>query len=824
MRKRFFICCNIVMAASALSQGVSSAEIYERIKKLNVLGSVLYIAAHPDDENTRLLCYLSKSQHLRTAYLSLTRGDGGQNLIGQELDEFLGVIRTQELAEARKIDGATQYFSRANDFGYSKNAEETLETWNKQEILFDMIKTIREFKPDVIINRFDHRESGKTHGHHTASAILSLEALRLAYDSQYESEALKDYPPHKAQKMYFNTSWFFWGSREKFAAADKSHLFSLDIGEYYNAYGFSNNEISAKSRSMHKSQGFGISSSRGKMIEYFERIDTAGIVGNLRSPFEGMDFSWNRCEGGHKVKKIIDQAISTYQLDKPWLSIGILQQAEQLIKELEPSHWRDVKLKEIQQVIVLCCGLYTEATTDQLLAAPGQTITVNTECIVRNPVPCILKSIQMGGRLKDTAFYINLPYNVSQFWKTDITIPKESEFTSAFWLLKGKQNGHYLLENVLDANKLENDRRWHADFIVEINGIDYPIKEYIDYKHIDPVKGEIRQNLDIIPPVYLWPVEEVFVADNKKTAKVKLTVHSILAQQQVTISLGNIAGVKIHPALQTFRLDSAQSKRELHFTLQFDKIHDKPINIPVEINGSPAYSLKTIKYDHIRWQHVLLPAKVKAVCTTMKGKKKRIWYIEGAGDYVDEALMAMGHDVRVVRPSELAQLTAKKTDAVVFGIRSLNVVPELKDCKSHLMRFMMEGGKVIFQYNTTSELVTTDFGPMPFMISRERVTDENAPLTFLEPSHPVLRRPCKITAADFDNWVQERGLYFPEAVHPSYQKIFHVADPKEKGSSNSLLIKKVGKGYFVYCALAFFRQLPAAVPGAYRMFNNIIGF
>lgn len=294
----FLLSCIQIIAQNVRT----SAEIMESMHKLNVLGSVLYVAAHPDDENTRLITHLSKGLHLRTAYVSLTRGDGGQNLIGSELDENLGVIRTHELLQARNIDGGSQYFTRANDFGYSKTAEETFNIWDKDTILSDLLRVVREFKPDVIINRFDHRTSGRTHGHHTASAILGKDAFQYCNSPLYMKDDLSDTEAHLVQRLFFNTSWWFYGSREKFDSAAKTDLYQMDVGEFYPALGYSNNEIAAQSRSMHKSQGFGINSSRGKMLEYFERLDKTKDNAHM-SPFDGMDFSWNRLNGGGNVKK-----------------------------------------------------------------------------------------------------------------------------------------------------------------------------------------------------------------------------------------------------------------------------------------------------------------------------------------------------------------------------------------------------------------------------------------------------------------------------------------------------------------------------------------
>ena len=344
------------------SEKMSSSEIHDKIKKLNFLGSVLYVAAHPDDENTRLISYLSNNTHARTAYLSLTRGDGGQNLIGPELRESLGVLRTQELLAARKIDGGEQFFTRANDFGYSKHPDETLEIWNKKEVLNDVVWAIRKFRPDVIINRFDHRSPGTTHGHHTSSAMLSLEAFDIANDPKKYPEQLKNYNTWQPKRILFNTSWWFYGSREKFNEADKSNLINVDIGVYYPSKGLSNTEIAALSRSQHKCQGFGTAGSRGEKQEYLEYIK--GDFPKNNNLFAGINTSWNRIKEGNKIGALLNNIETNFNFQSPSSHVKELMKAYVLIQKIEDSYWREQKTKEISEIIEACTGLFIEGISD----------------------------------------------------------------------------------------------------------------------------------------------------------------------------------------------------------------------------------------------------------------------------------------------------------------------------------------------------------------------------------------------------------------------------------------------------------------------------
>jgi LmbE family N-acetylglucosaminyl deacetylase len=313
---------------------LNSSEIYEAVKKLNVLGSVLYIAAHPDDENTRLISYMSNEVKARTAYLSLTRGDGGQNLIGPEIRELLGVIRTQELLAARSIDGGEQRFTRANDFGYSKHPDETLEIWNKDDVLSDVVWAIREFKPDIIINRFDHRTPGRTHGHHTSSAMLSMEAFDMANDASKYSSQLKLTQTWQPQRLFFNTSWWFYGSQEKFEEADKSNMLSFDIGTFYSTKGSSNNELASMASSQHLSQGFGRLSQRGSQQEYIEFLKGEPLDGS-NDVFAGIDTSWNRIDGGQAIGTIMTAIESNFNFVNPSAHLPQLLEAYKLLQNVK---------------------------------------------------------------------------------------------------------------------------------------------------------------------------------------------------------------------------------------------------------------------------------------------------------------------------------------------------------------------------------------------------------------------------------------------------------------------------------------------------------
>ncbi|MDH3321885.1 MAG: PIG-L family deacetylase, partial [Flavobacteriaceae bacterium] len=417
----------------------NSNEIFHSIQKLNFLGSVLYLAAHPDDENTRLISYFSNHVHARTAYLSITRGDGGQNLIGPEIRELLGVIRTNELLKAREIDGGEQFFTRANDFGYSKHPDETLKIWNKEAVLSDVTRVIRTFQPDIIINRFNAASAGKTHGHHTSSAMLSEEAFDLAARADYQVNGLK---PWKAQRLFFNTSWWFYGNQENFDKADKSKMIELNTGVYDPSSGLSNTEIAALSRSMHKSQGFGNTGTRGNQKEYIELIK--GEIPNDKSDlFEGIDTSWNRVKGGEEIKIILEKVLHDFNFEAPAASIPQLMTAYTLINKLEDGHWRTFKLAEIKEIIAACAGLYLEAKANTSYATQGEAIAVDIEAINRSDQKILLKEIAIASESKNLSLDKILINNEPFTSKEELLISDNLQRTSPYWLNEKGSLGMY---------------------------------------------------------------------------------------------------------------------------------------------------------------------------------------------------------------------------------------------------------------------------------------------------------------------------------------------------------------------------------------------
>ncbi|MCX7548576.1 PIG-L family deacetylase [Xanthomarina sp. F1114] len=806
---------------SQAPQKPNASEIYESIKKLNFLGSVLYVAAHPDDENTRLISYMSNHLKARTAYLSLTRGDGGQNLIGPEIRELLGVIRTQELLTARQIDGGEQLFTRANDFGYSKHPDETLEIWNKEKVLSDVVLAIRQFQPDIIINRFDHRSPGRTHGHHTSSAMLSIEAFDITNDKTAYPNQLKNTDLWQPKRLFFNTSWWFYGSQEKFKKADKSNLLEIDLGVFYPSFGFSNPEIAALSRSQHKSQGFGNTGTRGSEMEYVELIK-GEMPQDQTNLFEGIDTTWNRVKGGQAIGTILQQVEENYDFTNPSASIPELLKAYQLIQELEDSHWRVYKTDEIKDIIYACAGLYLEAASMSSQATPGETVKLNIETINRSPFPITLKSITCNNThiSKQLALTENIGFDFHEV----LDIPSNQEPTTPYWLTKKGTLGMYQVSDESLIGKPETPRVFKVSFELIFNNTPITFSKAVIYKTNDPVKGEVYKPFEIIPEASVKISEKVIIFENGLAKDIPVIVKAGRDDLTGTLSLNYPKEWQVTPEKQEVKIPNKGEEKTVVFRVSPPKNQHEGHVVPVMTVNGKNYSKELIEidYEHIPYQTVLLPAESKIVRLDIQKKGENIGYIVGAGDVVPESLEQIGYKVTLLKPDDITPETLQEFDAVVVGIRAYNILETIKFKQQLLFDFVSNGGNIIVQYNTSHQLKVENLAPYKLELSKDRVTDEYAEVKFLEPKHPILNTPNKITQEDFKGWTQERGLYFPNKWGKEFTPILSMHDKGESAKKGSLLVAKYGKGYYIYTGLSFFREFPEGVSGAYRLFANML--
>lgn len=799
---------------SQAPQGWSSADMYLALRKLNVLGSVLYVAAHPDDENTRLITYFSKDKLYRTGYLSLTRGDGGQNLIGDEQGIELGLIRTQELLAARRIDGGEQFFSRAFDFGYSKNPEETFTKWDKEKILSDVVWVIRKFQPDVIITRFPTTGEGG-HGHHTGSAILANEAFTAAADPKRFPEQLKNaVQPWQAKRILWNT--FNFGTINTITADQ----FKIDVGGYNPLLGKSYGEIAAESRSQHKSQGFGVPASRG---ESFESFKTTGGTEPVNDLMDDVDWSWKRVSGGETIEKKVNDLITSFDLLHPEKSVEGLVGLYKDLSKLSDGYWRDQKLKEVKELIKQCSGLFIDATTPEQFAVQTDSIRINFSVNNRLGVDAKLERITINGF--DSSFFQTLVKNKNTNFAKTLYVPSSKAVTQPYWLENKMEEGYFNVKNPLQIGQPDVDVAYNVTIEVKIYGEQFSFVRPVKYKFTDPVKGELYQPVVVIPNVTFRDFDKVYI----KREKNKFIDISFMANTGMKIPSPASVSQTFSSTLDTLpRLIGgfALQKRQIHT----ETLRDAELDAKVyRLNVSPdyrnvGYISKSINYDHIPtityFKEALLT--VKNVDTKIYNRK--IGYIVGAGDKVPDALEQIGYEVTLLTDKELSRNSLQQFDAIISGVRAYNTNEWLNKYYDKLMKYVNDGGNYIVQYNTNNFIsnVKSKIGPYDFTIGRTRVTDENAPVNFLKPEHPVLNFPNKITPDDFKGWVQERSVYHASNWDKKFETIFSMNDPGETPDQGSLIIAKHGKGYFTYTGLVFFRELPAGVAGAYRLLANII--
>jgi len=832
MHKQLLVifCLIFSLQAKINAQGItlkpekpSASAIYEDIKKLNFLGSVLYVAAHPDDENTSAISYFANTIKARTAYLSLTRGDGGQNLIGPQLRELLGVIRTQELLAARKTDGGEQRFTRANDFGYSKHPDETLTIWNKDQVLSDVVWAMRTFKPDVIINRFDHRTPGRTHGHHTSSAMLSVEAFDLINDPSKYPDQLKHTEVWQPKRQFFNTSWFFYGSRENFEKADKSNLVKIDIGTYYPGHGLSSTEISALSRSQHKSQGFGNTGSRGTSDTYLELL--RGDYPKSGNVFEGIDTSWNRVKGGAPIGELLKKVENEFDFKNPATSLPDLMKAYRLITQLDDQHWKTIKKRDIEAIIEACAGLYLEVRTNTAQATYGAEVGINLESINRSATTIQLKKVTVLPYNTEISVDQTLENNIRWNGTGNITIPNNADLTSAYWLNEKGTLGMY---NVADRRLIgqpETPVKHWAQFDLIIEGQAISIKKPIRYKYNDRVKGEVYQPFEIVPEASVALEDKVllFAKAEVKTIAVKVIAHR--DNIEGTVQLNHDSDWIVNPISVPVKIAKKGQEKIVRFEVAArPNATEAYITPEVTLNGkSYNKELVSLDYDHIPLQTLFLPSDAKVVHLDIAKAGQRIGYIQGAGDAIPESLEQIGYTVTTLDPETLTADELAPFDAIVLGIRAYNTVDALPNKQPLLLEYVKNGGTMVVQYNTSGFRSPVQVNaPYPLKLSRDRVTDENSEVIIIAKDHQLLNYPNKITQADFDGWTQERGLYFPNEWDSAYTPLFSMNDKGETPKKGSLLVASYGHGYYIYTGLSFFRELPAGVAGAYRLFANML--
>jgi LmbE family N-acetylglucosaminyl deacetylase len=814
------LCLFLATPAWAQAPFSGTPAIEQSLEKLNVLGSVLMIAAHPDDENTAILAYYARGRHMRTGYLSLTRGEGGQNLIGSEQGDLLGLIRSHELLAARQIDGAEQFFTRAIDFGYTKTPEETFAKWGRERILSDVVWVIRRFRPDVIVLRFSGTPKDG-HGQHQVSAILGKEAFFAAADPSRFPEQLKFVEPWKARRLLFN-SFSFTKEMEKEAAATPGRI-EVDTGAYDPVLGVSYSQIAGMSRSMHRSQGMGASQRPGPSRQYL--VTVAGDA-PAKDAFDGIDTTWNRVPGGAEIGRILAEAARTFEPDRPERTIPLLLKAHPLIAA-QHDPWASQKLVELNEAIALCSGLWLDANTDNYAVVPGATVEVSYTALNRSPVSMSLDSLTlegMGGQSRTDPHHAAMGSNQPVNAQLKYAVPADQPYSQPFWLREPKHGDTYSISDQRMVGLPDDPPLLSLRFGIETGGVAFDLVRPVRHRYVDRVDGEQTRALIVVPPVALNMPQDVVLFPNGDARKLEVEVRADVPKVAGLVSLTPDAGWSAAPVSLPFEQAEAGQQQPLAFEVKPSAGPDPPawLHGMARVGGRDiGVGMLVISHPPLPPLTVFPPAEVRLVRADVRVTAHKIGYVMGAGDEMPDAIRQLGCEVTLLTPSDLEQRNLSEFDAIVTGVRAYNTRADLRMNLPRLLDYVRKGGKLIDQFNVTDGNLVP-MGPYPFKIGRDRVTVEEAPVAFTNLSNPLLSTPNEITPKDFEGWVQERGLYFASEWDPRYQTVLESHDPGEKPLPGGMLYTRYGKGVYIFSAYAWFRELPAGVPGAYRLFANML--
>ncbi|HYY99446.1 MAG TPA: PIG-L family deacetylase [Pyrinomonadaceae bacterium] len=803
-----------------------AADTEAALRKLQVTGSVLYVGAHPDDENTALLAYLARGRGARTAYLSLTRGDGGQNLLGTEKGELLGVVRTQELLAARRVDGAEQFFTRAVDFGFTKSPEETFRFWGHDEVLADVVWVIRRFRPDVIITRFPTTGEGG-HGQHTASAILAGEAFDAAGDPSRFPEQLKYVEPWKPKRLLWNAFNFRPGERPK----DADKMPSADVGAYDPLLGKSYTEIAAESRTMHKSQGQGTPERRGPAPNYFALIKGEPASKDI---FEGVDMTWRRVAGGEQVGLLLEEAARKYDASNPPAVLPVLVRAYALLSNMETSKTPAdpivfEKRRELGEVIRACAGLWIEAVASDPYVTPGGEVKVTTTLVNRSDFPLKLESVGVSSAGADVRRE-ELKNNQPLTRETVRRVPQGADYSQPYWLREEPRGALFSVSERSLVGAPENAPPLDVPVSIvagesnDVLSFDAPVL----YRWTDRVRGDLYRTVAVVPEVTVNLEERTLVFPDRAAKRVRVTLkNNAGTDASGAVRLKLPAGWSASPAEVPVTLKGRGEEFRADFEVTPPQGGGVATLAAEFDSGGKTFTrgMTEINYPHIPAQTLFPVAEARLVRVDLRrgGGGGRVAYVMGSGDEVPEALRQVGYDVTLLSDEDLAGADFSKFDALITGVRAYNTRAALRQNQRRLLEYVERGGTLVVQYNTPDRtLEGAQLGPYPFKLTQDRVTDETAAINVLAPTDALMNSPNRITAEDFAGWVQERGLYFASDWDARYTPLFASHDPGEQDSKGSTLVARYGKGVYVFTSLAFFRQLPAGVPGAYRLFVNMI--
>jgi len=820
----FILSTYTVFCSAQQVRPAKSSEIYRELKTLKNLPKVLYLAAHPDDENTGLLSWLVNDRNVETGYLSLTRGDGGQNLLGTEQGAALGLIRTHELLEARKLDGAQQFFTRAIDFGFSKNTTDTFKQWDENSIIADVVWVIRKFRPDVIICRFPPTAAAG-HGQHAASAVVAEKAFKLAGDKTAFPNQLKYVNAWQPKRVLWNT--FRFGSVNTTA----ENQLKITVGQYDAQLGMGYGELAGLSRSLHKSQGAGTQSVAGIKTEYFSHVDGEPAKTSL---FDGISKTWTK-EGSPDIDQALDKIISTFNFNHPDLSLPALLVLRKKIMALKDSDLKKDKIKSLDHIILSCAGFMGEVVTNRAEAVAGDQYNFRLNMISRAESPVVLEHIKW--LTQSEKFNRKLAKDSLITIQQDIQIPADAALTEPYWLAKPPANAAtFSVPNDTLVGLPETDSPLNVLLTLKIGSENFQVKLPLSFKKLDPVRGDVVEPLRIVPALEVKFTQPLYLVKENEDLRVSL---NFKVNSDKPLSNGRVNLMYNGERLGGGDLQSVNGK---YFTVDYIIPKTKLASIQsdhlqLEANflaDGIAYDKKQvlIQYPHLPSLQYFALASVNVMKGDIRANVKKVGYIEGAGDFIPEFLRIAGIQVDVLKDEDFygnvnesgngTQNKLSQYDAIVLGVRANNTEKKLGRWMPFLWSYVKGGGNLVMQYNTNQDTTVDQLGIYNLHITNKRVTEENAEVTFLNPNHKLLNFPNKITQNDFNGWIQERGAYFPDQWDAAYEPLFEMHDTGEEPLKGSTLYAKYGKGNFIYTPLAFFRQLPAGNAGAARLFLNFL--
>ncbi len=808
--------------------------------------------------------YLTRYLHVRAAYLSATRGDGGQNLLGNEQYEALGILRTEELLAARRIDGAQQFFGEEYDFGFSKSADETLQKWGHDEALGDFVRIIRRYRPDVVISRFSGTPADG-HGHHQAAGILTREAFRAAADpKKYPDQIQEGLKPWQASKLFLN----LFGGRGGSAGNSSPDTVSFNEDAFDATFGMTYPEIGAEARSMHRSQGMGTGAGRGPVIAAFRLEDAMPPTKTVQTLFDGIDLTLNRfttlSSNSEDVARYVQainkdiqdakQGLSPYHPSTVAQALGhalaMLREMRTAIEASQATNddkdqalflWK-LKQADFIQALGLVGGVRVTAFADRAEIIPGETFNVT-----------ISGDVHTSGTLKPGDVSLQAPNG----WKVErvgapitapgagagleakfrVTAPPDAPLSQPYWLVRPRTKDYFPVPQVPFAGDPENPPLLTATFQYSASDGSSPItvEQHADvvFRYVDRIYGEKDKPLTVVPAVAVWvdPDTAIFPTNSSVPQALLIKVHSNKAGKvQGQVHLGLPSGWRSNPPSKPFELSGRGEETSIRMEVSppntAPKTLDHTVSAIADVEGqSYMTGYEIIEYPHIQTRYWFRPAITKMERFDVKvAPNLRVGYIMGTGDEVPQALKLLGVTVEELGSDDLAFGNLSKYDAIVTGIRAYEIRKDLVANNSRLMDYVKNGGVMIVQYSRPAG-VSEPLGPYPmtqFAGNNGRITVEDAPVEILEPVDPFFQEPNRITEDDFKGWVQERGVYFMESWAPEYRPLLSSHDPNEPPLKGGMLLASYGKGLYLYTGYVWNRQLPAGVPGAYRIFANMI--